>query len=135
MRLSLGFVIGTLASFSSQALPPNQRLPACQEPKAGSKTAIEGLMLCESATPISLRGDPAAASRAVVADVVADSRAARAGFEVGDVVRRIDGRDVITLAEAIKELARQPDLGELLINFSRDGHPYLIRLFQFRSAK
>jgi hypothetical protein len=119
--------VPVLAVAARQAASPPA---ACAQPQAQWLTTPVGLVLCGSGTPLTPRADPSVSSRAVVATVEAGSRADRAGLRAGDVVHRVAGEAVDTAAEAARAITSGAATNELLINFWRDGHPNLIRMFR-----
>jgi len=103
---------------------------ACEVGATNRAETVVGLILCESQTALVLRADPSITSRVLVVEVSSGSRAERAGFKAGDVIHRVAGETVTDVKPAATAIDAHADAGELLINFWRDGHPNLIRLFR-----
>jgi putative serine protease PepD len=101
---------------------------ACPEPEGKPVTAPQGLTLCSNTARVKIRAAEEPQDGVRIVAVAAGSPAESAGFRPGDVVYRVDGAWVSTGAAAIKRLeALRPDQ-EAIVNFWRDGLPFLIRV-------
>ena len=82
---------------------------------------------------LTLRDIPPSPARAsggaIVESVSGDSAAERAGFETGDIVRRVNRRAIQTAADAMRELQRLPvGTSTAFVLVMRDGNELLIEL-------
>ncbi len=59
----------------------------------------------------------------VVSDVAPDGPAAKAGVEIGDIVKTMNGRPIATLSELQVGIANQPLTQSIALTVTRDGKP------------
>jgi hypothetical protein len=77
---------------------------------------------------VALRTSQSAAAGALVTAAAEDGIASREGLRSGDVIYRIAGEAVTSAQEAARLLERAASGNDTVVNFKREGKPYLVRL-------
>jgi hypothetical protein len=109
---------------------PQEVSPAatCPEGEGKALPGPQGLTFCSGTARVEIRAAEEPQDGVRIVSVAAGSAAASAGFQPGDLVYRAGGEWVSTGAEAIKRLEALQPGQEAVVNFWRDGLPFLIRV-------
>jgi putative serine protease PepD len=120
----------TLAPPVASATPTSswQEAARCPELEGKAVPAPQGLTLCSNTARVAIRAAEEPQDGVRIVAVEAGSPAESAGFQPGDVVYRVGGEWVSTGAAAIKRLEALRPGQEAVVNFWRDGLPFLIRV-------
>lgn len=86
-----------------------------------------GLQVAEVDANIARRANARDIKGLMVAKVVKDCAADRAGIRQGDIVLRVAGKDVNTFAEMMEELGLFSPGDEVEVDYERDGHTYTVK--------
>ena len=128
----LGSVPDALARGDGPGAGPQGReaagSPACAPGEGKPLPAAFGLSFCSGTARIEIRSIPGVHEGARVASVEAGSPAHHQGFRAGDVVYQVAGRRVDEGEAAAQALLKLRRSDGAVLNFWRDGHPFLIRL-------
>jgi serine protease Do len=105
---------------------------ACPSGEGTPVAAPLGLRVCDgvASTTVVTRVGPQHGARVAAADP--NSPAGRAGLAPGDIVYRVDGRRVESGKTAAAALEATRGGPIVLVNFWRDGKPYLVRMWTKR---
>jgi S1-C subfamily serine protease len=100
----------------------------CPELEGKAIPAPQGLTVCSNTARVEIRAAEEPQDGVRIVAVAAGSTAEAAGFKPGDVVYRVGGAWVSTGAVLIKRLEALRPGQEAVVNFWRDGLPFLIRV-------
>jgi S1-C subfamily serine protease len=109
---------------------PQDASPAavCPELEGKALAGPQGLTFCSGTARVEIRAAEEPQDGVRIVAVAPGSAAESAGFKADDVVYRVGGEWVSTGAEAIKRLEALRPGQEAVVNFCRDGLPFLIRV-------
>jgi S1-C subfamily serine protease len=109
---------------------PQDASPAAVCPALEGKalSGPQGLTFCSGTARVEIRAAEEPQDGVRIAAVAPGSAAESAGFKPGDVVYRVGGEWVSTGADAVKRLEALRPGQEAVVNFWRDGLPFLIRV-------
>jgi S1-C subfamily serine protease len=111
-------------------LIPQDASPAatCPELEGKALPGPQGLTFCSGTARVEIRAAEEPQDGVRIAAVAPGSAAESAGFKPDDVVYRVDGAWVSTGTDAVKRLEALRPGQEAVVNFWRDGLPFLIRV-------
>jgi S1-C subfamily serine protease len=100
----------------------------CPELEGKAVPGPQGLTFCSGTARVEIRAAEEPQDGVRIAAVAPGSAAESAGFKPDDVVYRVGGEWVSTGADAVKRLEALRPAQEAVVNFWRDGLPFLIRV-------
>jgi S1-C subfamily serine protease len=110
------------------SIPQAVTAAVCPEPEGKAVPGPQGLTFCSGTSRVEIRAADEPQDGVRIVSVAPGSPAESAGFKADDVVYRVGGEWVSTGADAVKRLEALRPGQEAIVNFWRDGLPFLIRV-------